>query len=52
MFKFMLGILIGFLLSSGVVVFGSMSGSRTDREFQKFAETSGGKTAVLITIVE
>lgn len=51
--KFLSGFLIGFLLGTIISIsYCAMSSSRTDREFDKFEQTSDGKTAMRIKLVE
>ena len=47
-----IGIALGLFLIFSSACVASMTQSRQGREYDKFSETSDGKTAVLITIVE
>lgn len=48
---FILGLALGLLLGASAIGFASMAGGRQGREYDKFIETTGGKTSVLVTIV-
>lgn len=50
---FAIGFIVGILIFAlATLSFATISSSRQDREFEKFIETSGGETAVLIRIIE